>query len=136
MPDLPVIREKDTPTLLVAISSYLEAQGVGTRGTDLWEQQMPESPTNATVVVLTGGPILAEDPTRRISFQIQHRNKLAAAGLRKSKEINNLLDNQWNVLTGFSGRITAVSEAGASFKDDSGNMVFPLNYSVISACQR
>lgn len=135
MVDSPVLREKDTPNLLVAITTYLEAQGVGTRGEDLWEQQMPESPTLATVVVLTGGPILPEDPTRRISFQIQHRSKQAAAGLRKSKEINNLLDNQWNVLVGFPGRITAVSEAGASFKDDSGNLVFPLNYSVISTHQ-
>lgn len=136
MVDSPIIREKDTPGLLVSITTYLEAQGVGTRGTDLWENQMPERPTNATVVVLTGGPILPEDPTRRITFQVQHRNKLSGPGLLKSKEINNLLDNQWNVLDCFPGRITAVSEAGAMFKDDSGNSVFPLNFVVTSTFQR
>ena len=135
MADPPVIREKDVPSLQVKLSSYLEDNGIGTRGTDLWEQQMPETPTNATAVVMTGGPILPEDPTRRISFQVLHRNKHAGTGLRKAKEINNLLDNQWNVLGCFPGRITAVSEVGASFKDDSGNSVFPMNFSLTSTYQ-
>lgn len=119
--------EKDTHGLVLAICDYLENNGVGT-SENLWIQVMPETPTISTVVVLTGGPVISGDPTRRITFQVLHRNPQAANGLLKAQEINNLLDNQWNVLTGFPGRIEAVSEAGASFKDDSGNELFPLNY--------
>ena len=136
MADAPYLVEKDTPSLLSAISAYLQAQGVGTLREDLWEQQMPEDPINGTVVVLTGGPNIIGDPTRRVSFQVQYRSQKVGPGLQKAKQISNLLDDQWNVLTNFPGRIIAVSEAGASFKDDSGNTLFPLNFVFISTHQR
>ncbi len=130
------LTEKDTFALAQALANYLEANTIGVQATDLFIQQLPETPQVGTVVVLTGGPILAEDPTRRVSFQIQHRNTDVSSGLSKSVEINNLLNNRWNVLEDFPGRFTAVSEAGISFKDDSGNMIFVNNYVFTSTTQR
>lgn len=136
MADEPALREQNTPSLQEAIALYLEAHGVGERSVDLWEQQMPGDPETGTVVVLTGGPIIVGDPTRRISFQVQHRNKKVGPGLQKSTQISNLLRDQWNVIPGFPGRIIAVSEAGASFKDDSGRSLFPLNFVLVSTQQK
>jgi len=134
--DLPVLREKDTTSLLGAITSYLEAQGEGTLLDDLWKQQMPEGDVEGTVVALTGGPNIIGDPTRRVTFQVQVRSKKVGPGLRKAQRISNLLDDQWNVLSNYPGRIIAVSEAGVSFKDDSGNSLFPLNFVFTSTHQK
>lgn len=140
MADSPYLVEKDTPSLQSAIAAYLQAQGVGTLRENLWEQQMPEANPDGSidgaVVVLSGGPNIIGDPTRRVTFQVQYRSKKAGPGLQKAKQISNLLDDQWNVLVNYPGRIIAVSEAGASFKDDSGNFLFPLNFVFISTHQR
>ena len=127
---------KDTRALAVLLVDYLEANGIGTLATDLFIQQLPESPQAGTVVACTGGPVDPADPTRRISFQIQHRNPSAEQGLRKVVQINNLLNDKWNVLTCFPGRIVAQGEAGLSFKDASGNFIFPLDYVIVSTTQR
>jgi len=127
---------KDILTLSCCIADYLELNGVGTQGADLFVMQLPETPQTGTVVAMTGGPIVPADPTRRITFQIQHRNPSAEEGLRKTQGINNLLNNQWNVVPGFPGRVEAASEAGAAFKDASGNFIYPLNYVVVSTTQR
>ncbi len=130
------LNSKDATLLVNTIASYLAAQGVGTVGTDLFKMVLPENPSAGTVVVPTGGIDLPEDPTRRPSFQVMHRNPNTELGLSKSVEINRLLDNQWNVLSGFPGRITAVSEPGAYFKDDNGRPNFPLNYVLVTTFQR
>jgi hypothetical protein len=101
---------------------------------DIYLVHLPETPQEGTVIVPTGGPILPEDPTRRPSFQIQVRTARADVGLPKSQQINRLLNNQWNVLAGFPGQIVATSEAGVAFKDDSGNLIFTLNYTITSTC--
>jgi hypothetical protein len=126
---------KDIPNLALLIAQYLETQGVGTLGTDLFIQTMPEQPVVGTVVVMTGGPVLVGNPTRFPSFQIQHRNTHVASALPKSQEIHNLFDNKWNVLKEFPGRIVLVSEVGAAFKDDGGRVIFPLNYAITSTTQ-
>jgi len=98
--------------------------------------QMPEIPQEAIVIVPTGGPFLPEDPTRRLTFQIQIRSAHAGVGLPKSQQINRLLRNQWNVLDGFPGQIAATGEPGIAFKDDSGNLINILNYVITSTCPR
>ena len=132
---LMVVIRKNIDALARLIVAYLEANGIGMFGVDLFIQAMPESPVLATVVVMTGGPVLPEDPTRRPSFSIQHRTTHVESGLPKSVEIHNLFDNQWNVLKGFPGRTVSVSEAGASFKDKTGASVFPLNFAFTSTTQ-
>ena len=129
------LNSKDATLLVTTVTAYLALQGVGTVGTDLFNQVLPEDPVLGTVVVLTGGISIPSDPTRRPGFQVLHRNPSVEAGLSKSTQINRLLDNQWNVLSGFPGRITATSEAGAYFKDESGNSLFPLNYVLVSTFQ-
>jgi len=138
------LNTKDTFLLLRKIASYLAANGVGTlaadgadaAGTDIFMQVLPEAPITGTVIVSTGGIDLPSDPTRRPGFQVLHRNPNASLGLAKSVQINRLLAGQWNVLSGFPGRITAVSEPGSYFKDDAGNFQYFLNYVVTSTFQR
>lgn len=126
---------KDIDSLARQIAAYLEANTIGTLGTDLFISTMPETPKTATAIVMTGGPLLAGDPTRRPSFQILHRNTHAESALPKSVEIHNLFDDRWNVLSNFPGRIVAVSEVGAQFKDAAGLSVFPLNFAFVSTTQ-
>jgi len=127
---------KDILALSSCIADYLETNGVGVQGVDLFIMQLPETPQIGTVLAMTGGPITSGNPTRNITFQIQHRNPSAEEGLRKATEINNLLNNQWNVVPGFPGRVESVSEAGIAFKDESGNFIYSLNYAVVSTTQR
>lgn len=101
---------------------------------DIFLMVAPESVQEATVIVPTGGPFLPEDPTRRPTFQIQVRTARADVGLPKSQQINRLLKNQWNVLSGFPGQIAATGEAGIAFKDKSGNLIYTLNYAITSTC--
>lgn len=119
-----------------SICSLLTVSGVGSLGGNLFREHMPESVDIGTVVKMTGGPIDPADPTRRITFQIQHRNTSNAEGLRKATEINSLLNNQWNIIPGIPGRVVSVSEAGPSFTDASGLTVFSLNYVVVTTTQR
>lgn len=136
MAEAPIVHQKDIEALLVAVKDYLVAQSIGTFATDLFIQQLPEDVAPLGIVIVsTGGPILPDDPTRRPTFQIQVRSELSRDGLRKAVQINRLLDNQWNVLTGFPGRLVAVSEAGLVFKDDSGNSIYPLNYALVTTTQ-
>lgn len=127
---------KDIHALACCLLDYLEANGVGTSGQDLFLMQLPEQVQTGTILAMTGGPVVSGNPTRNITFQIQHRTPSAEEGLRKATEINNLLNNQWNVVPGFPGRVEAASEAGAAFKDDSGNFIYPLSYAVVSTTQR
>lgn len=101
---------------------------------DIFMVRLPETPQEGTVVVPTGGPLLPEDPTRRPTFQVQVRSARADVGLPKSQQINRLLNNQWNVLSGFPGQIAATGETGIAFSDDSGNMIFVTNYAITSTC--
>lgn len=126
---------KDINKLVRDLAAYLQTNGVGTLGTDLFIQTMPERPAVSTVVVMTGGPIIPGDPTRRPTFQVQHRNTHIASALPKSVEIHNLLDNKWNILKDFPGRIVGVSEVGPSFKDDAGHIIFSLNFAFTSTTQ-
>ncbi len=127
---------KDILQLSNCLTDYLETNGVGNQGIDLFIMQLPETPQVGTVLTMTGGPITTGNPTRNITFQVLHRNPSAEEGLRKATQINNLLNNQWNVVPGFPGRVESVSEAGAAFKDESGNFIYPLNYAVVSTTQR
>lgn len=127
---------KDILSFAVCLTEYLETNGIGTAGTDLFTQSMPEYVQNGVVVAMTGGPILPEDPTRRITFQIQVKNAKSKEGLRQATAINNLLNNQWNVIPGFPGRVVSVTEAGAAFIDSSGTPVYSLNFVVVSTTQR
>lgn len=126
---------KDVKAFLDDLTDYLATNLVGTAGTDLFSQQMPDSPLTATVVALVGGFDVIGDPTRRLTLSVQHRNTKVESALPKVIEINNLLDDQWNILPNFPGRFTANSEPGASFVDDNGHYVFPMTYQFTSTTQ-
>lgn len=127
---------KDIYQLATCIGSYLGASGVGSLGGNLFIQDMPETVEEGTVIAMTGGVIDSANPTRLPSFQILHRNRSSANGLRKVTAINNLLNNQWNVIEGFPGRCVSFSEAGAGFKDAQGRAVFSLNFAIVTTTQR
>ena len=137
MPESPQhLNTKDSTSLLTKVGEYLAAQGVGTLGTDIFLQVLPEEPVTGTAVVHTGGINLPGDPTRRPSLQVLHRNVSAEAGLDKSVIIHRLLDDQWNVLTGFPGRLVAASEPGSYFKDEAGLFSYSMNFVLVSTHQR
>lgn len=126
---------KDVFTLLDDLVTYLSSQGVGTLGTDLFVLRQPDSPQVLTTVYPTGGAHFANNPTRFPSFTIQHRNTHANSGLAKSIEINALLDNKVNVATGVKGRIELQSEPGLNFTDEGGNIIYSLNYVLVTTIQ-
>lgn len=127
---------RDSVALVTSIGSYLGANGVGTLGNNLWLQYAPDDPITTTVVFHTGGPLLRDSPTRYPGFAVHHRNTNVTSGLATATKISSLLHNRWNVLSGFTGRITADSEAGSYYTDPNGHYVFPLAFSMTTTDQR
>lgn len=133
--------ERDPAALVTSVASYLAVSGVGSFTTgpssigNLFRHQAPTTPTNLTVVAHTGGFSTLGSPTRLPTFTIQVRDTNVNSGMYRAKEINKLLDDQWNVLTGYPGRVSADSEPGASFRDENGHYVFPMNYVVYTTYQ-
>lgn len=74
--------------LLEDIGNYLQANGVGTVGTDIFLGQMPEAPDNCVALFEYAGysPDLHWDGERP-GLQVRVRNKSYAAGRAKAEQI-------------------------------------------------
>jgi hypothetical protein len=80
------------------IADYLESQSIGTVGTDIFIDAMPDSPNDMVVVYNTGGfepdiDVAIEHPT----FQITTRSESSATAYAKAEAIKALLHLKYNV---------------------------------------
>lgn len=115
------------------IADYLEDQGVGTVGTNIFVGEQPNDPANCVTVIDTGGMRPDIDlPTKKPTFQVLVRNTEYSAGAAKLLAIRNILHNKYNAELVDDGNyfysINAISEGGHIGKDDIGNDEFSMNF--------
>lgn len=66
-------------SLISDLTDYLEDQGIGTIGTDLFDNYLPDNGTNGVAVIDTGGPEQDHHiPTGQYTFQIYIRHRTYA----------------------------------------------------------
>lgn len=115
------------------VATYLQAQGIGTLGTDLFESFLPTSPDNAVAVLETAGlkPTI-DAPLFRPSFQILVRATDYATGRTKCDAIKTALHNQYNLQLVTNGIyfyfIRLITEGGHIGQDGTGRDLFSLNF--------
>jgi len=120
----------DVDSWLREIAEYLQAGGVGTIGSSLFIERLPDAPIAATALYATGGTHAAHgsDPLHRPTLQILVRRETERAAMQAAKFIFSLLDDKWNVTPSFPGRCTADHLPGPSFLSEAGFPVFSLNF--------
>lgn len=115
--------------LVEDVVDYLDAQGVGTKGTDLFMGQMPSIPLNVITVVPSGGVSIPGDPISREGFQILIRNSNTQQLLIKSRSVYDTLNNKWAVLANFKCRILADAHPTGVFLDEANRELVSVNFS-------
>lgn len=118
------------------VAQYLANNTVGVYGntitSNIFLQQMPDSPALAISLHITGGPSqpVGIDPLTRFNLQVQIRRIKNLEGLRYATQIFRILDNQWDI-TSFNERIIADHKPGPFYRSASGLPVYTLNFQVI-----
>lgn len=90
--------------LTVDIAAYLQAQGHGTVGTDLFDMRRPDSPLVLTCLYpLPGAPPVRTGSRERPEMQIVTRAGTQVAALERTYEVYQLLHGMQNVKPNPSG---------------------------------
>ncbi len=119
--------------ILQQVINYLEDQGVGTVGTDLFYSKMSDNPVSQIVAFATGGLspdryLKSADPT----FQILVRNKTYEDGQGKIDDIVNALHQKANLelVTGedYFYFIFLIQEPTHLMRDEKGRHLWSLNF--------
>lgn len=119
--------------LIEQVGQYLEDQGVGTVGTNIFLGYQPETPDNCVAVILTAGSTPSIDiPTKEPRFQILIRNTNHETGNNKLNTIRDLL-HQFKNSELVSGQtyfyyIFAVNEGGTIGRDPNGRDEWSINF--------
>lgn len=122
--------------LVENIASYLQAQGIGTKATDIFVGLMPDTQDNAIMIDQSGG--VTPDkylPVKKPTVQISVRNTGYLTGLDKITAIYNLLHQKGDNLALEIGgvdvmRIDAMGEPGHLGQDESARHIFSCNFVV------
>ena len=119
--------------LIDDVAAYLQAQSVGTVGTDIFKGTLPDSPDNCVAVYETGGPAPQKYlPINKPTFQILVRNKSYALGRDKLEAVRTALHRKSNLslVSGqtFAYYILANSEGGHIGRDEAGRDEFSINF--------
>lgn len=129
----------DISSWLYEVAQYLAANTVGVFGntitSNIFLQQLPDSPAIAISLHATGGPNdpLGIDPLTRLNLQVQVRRIKNLEGLRYANQIFSLLDNKWNITTSFAERVVCDHQPGPFYRSASGLPVYTLNFSITLA---
>lgn len=123
--------------LIDDLGTYLQTQGIGTLGTDLFQGHLPSSPDNCVAVFETGGSQPNKDlPLNHPSFQVIVRNKSYATGRDKLESVRTALHRKFNtsLVSGqtFAYYILATSEGGHIGRDESGRDEFSINFQAVT----
>ena len=120
------------------IATYLQAQGIGTIGTDLFYGYLPDKTGLPLVCVLdTGGMRPDIDlPTKRPTFQVFVRGATFVSGKEKIEAIRALLHQSHNTTLvanqTFFYYIYALSEGGHIGRNASGQDEFSMNFEALT----
>lgn len=119
--------------LIDDIANYLQAKGIGTIATNIFEGMLPDSPDVAICLYDTAG--LQPDiyiPLNMPSFQIVHRNTELDLGEQTCDMLRSLLDRQYNILFVTNGvyvySCNLTAQGGHIGRDDRGRDMFSLNF--------
>ncbi|SMB97778.1 hypothetical protein SAMN00808754_1941 [Thermanaeromonas toyohensis ToBE] len=120
--------------LLNDIAAYLQANGVGTVGTDIFLGQLPATPDNvAALFEYAGEPPDLHSNVEYPGLQVLVRNKNYAAGRQKIEQIRNVLHGLTETIV--NGRryllIRARQSPEALPRDENGRAIFVCNFRVI-----
>lgn len=116
--------------LLDGVATILATAGVGTRGTDLFNGQMPQRPANCMAITLTGGyPPLIHTDVDRPTFQVKVRNTSYAAAESKAYAVYNALHNYGGTSNSVIFlQIQAMQTPTAIGKDENDRFLFSINF--------
>lgn len=121
--------------LIRDIAQVLQANGIGTLGTDIFLGHLPASPDNVVVLYPTGG--FAQDlplPDVKMTAQVLVRDKSYQAGYERIWRIFNLLDGgEKRFLQAPSGRKMVAQAMQPPFfleRDENSRSVFVFNLSI------
>lgn len=120
--------------LVENLATYLQAQSIGTKATDLFVGTMPDALDNCIMIDQSGG--VSPDrylPVTKPTVQISVRNTDYLTGLDKITAIYNLLHQKGDNLALEAGgvdvmRIDALAEPGHLGQDDSQRHIFTCNF--------
>jgi hypothetical protein len=122
----------DSEVIAKAIADYLEAQGLGTVGVDLFAAHLPSTPDTAMAVVVTGGPQADggkgyDNPT----VQVRSRSQDPALAYSQLQGVYNKLDSLSNVTMGGQRVVNCrglQSAPVAIGRDQAGRDEYTLNF--------
>jgi hypothetical protein len=120
-------------SLITDVADYLEAEGVGTVGEDIFNSVVPEYPDGCVTVVDTGGIEPSRDiPTAEPTFQVLVRNSSYDTAKTKIDSIVALLHQKANaeLVSGetYFYYIFLVAEPGYLGRDDNDREEFSANF--------
>lgn len=121
-------------TLLTDLATYLQAQSIGTMGTNLFISGFAGDTDDQVALIGTGGVEPYKDiPVARPTVQVSIRNKSYEAGIAKAYEIFNLLDQADDRLVLKAGgvdvmQVNALSEPNYLGADNSSRHLFTINF--------
>lgn len=121
--------------MLNEIGSYLQAQGAGTLGVDMYLGLMPEQPDNCIAIFEYAGnpPALTHDGgIERPGLQVKVRNTSYPAGRSKISEVVNVLHRLSNeTINGTRYIFIRANQSPEPLgRDASGRQEFVVNFSV------
>ena len=122
--------------ILEDVATYLNTWGISTLGYNMFICNMPVSPIKCLSIFSSGGLMAPTNaPYYNPQFQILIRdtayNTLSLGKL--SDYIFTLLNDKWNILPRFKGRVMAMRPPGVNYKDETGNWVYSLEFQAIVA---
>jgi hypothetical protein len=120
------------------IAEYLEDQGYGTVGTDIFIGWMPDTPTNAIVVTATQGrPPMVLGDLEMPGFQVRVRNSAYDSGWTVANNILDLLHalTDATIETRNYYRIDAQGSVTALGRDEKDRDLFSVNFIAIKAIE-
>lgn len=117
--------------ILDDIADYLEDEGVGTVGTDIFKSYMPDAVDTGICVLDTGGPQPDKDlPTKKPTFQVFIRGAAYITGRAKLDAVRAALHQVTNTTIGntYFYYILALSEGGHIGRNERGLDEFSINF--------
>ena len=121
--------------LIDDIAQYLEDEGVGTLGTNIFKSYLPDSVDTALVVLDTGGTMPDPDtPTKSPTFQVFIRAATYTAGKTKLEAVRTALHRLANETVGstYFYYILAQSEGGHLGRNERGLDEFSVNFGCLT----
>lgn len=116
------------------LAQYLEDEGIGTQGTDIFAGYFPDSVNTGLCVIDTGGVVADIDlPTRAKTIQIFVRGATYEDGQNLIDAVRDLLHQLANTQIGsyYFYYILALSDGGHIGRNDRGLDEFSINFTAL-----